>query len=45
VEAFYRFRINDNIAITPGVFVLFNPEGNSANNTQYVGVVRTTFTF
>ncbi|MDX2231050.1 MAG: iron uptake porin [Leptolyngbyaceae cyanobacterium bins.349] len=45
LEAFYRFRINDNIAITPGIFVLFNPEGNSANNTQYVGVVRTTFTF
>jgi hypothetical protein len=45
LEAFYRFRVNDNIAITPGVFVLFNPEGNSANNTQVVGVVRTTFTF
>ncbi|EKQ66853.1 carbohydrate-selective porin [Leptolyngbyaceae cyanobacterium JSC-12] len=45
LEAFYRYRVNDNIAITPGVFVLFNPEGNSANNTQFVGVVRTTFTF
>lgn len=45
LEAFYRYRVNDNISITPGVFVLFNPEGNSANNTQYVGVVRTTFTF
>lgn len=45
LEAFYRYRVNDNIAITPGVFVLFNPEGNSANNTQIVGVVRTTFAF
>jgi len=45
LEAFYRYRLNDNIAITPGVFVLFNPEGNSANNTQYVGVIRTTFSF
>jgi len=45
LEAFYRYRLNDNISITPGVFVLFNPEGNSANATQYVGVVRTTFTF
>lgn len=44
-EAFYRFRINDNIAITPGVFVLFSPEGNDRNDTQFVGVVRTTFTF
>lgn len=45
LEAFYRYRLNDNISITPGVFVLFNPEGNSTNNTQYVGVIRTTFTF
>ncbi|MEX0272069.1 iron uptake porin [Leptolyngbyaceae cyanobacterium UHCC 1019] len=45
LEGFYRFRINDNIAITPGVFVLFNAEGNRRNETQYVGVVRTTFTF
>jgi len=45
LEAFYRYRLNDNISITPGVFVLFNPEGQSANATQYVGVVRTTFTF
>ncbi|EKQ67844.1 'Carbohydrate-selective porin, OprB family',S-layer domain containing protein [Leptolyngbyaceae cyanobacterium JSC-12] len=45
LEAFYRFRVNDNISITPGAFVLFNPEGNSANDTQFVGVIRTTFTF
>lgn len=45
LEAFYRYRVNDNISITPGVIVLFDPEGNSNNNTQYVGVVRTTFTF
>ncbi|WP_245939717.1 iron uptake porin [Stenomitos frigidus] len=45
VEAFYRYPLTDNIAITPGLFVLFNPEGNSTNATQYVGVIRTTFTF
>ncbi|XGV99162.1 MAG: iron uptake porin [Leptolyngbya sp. BL-A-14] len=45
VEAFYRYRLTENIAITPGLFVLFNPEGNSTNATQYVGVIRTTFTF
>uniref|UniRef100_A0A832M1S0 SLH domain-containing protein n=1 Tax=Oscillatoriales cyanobacterium SpSt-402 TaxID=2282168 RepID=A0A832M1S0_9CYAN len=45
LEAFYLFRVNDNISITPGAFVLFNPEGNSANDTQFVGVIRTTFTF
>ena len=45
LEAFYRYRLNDNIAITPGVFVVFNPENNNANATQYVGVIRTTFSF
>jgi hypothetical protein len=45
VEAFYRYRINDNISITPGVFWIFNPEGNDLNNNQVVGVIRTTFTF
>lgn len=45
VEALYRYRINDNIAITPGVFVIFNPEHDNRNDTQFVGVVRTTFTF
>jgi hypothetical protein len=45
VEAFYRYRLNDNISITPGVFWIFNPEGNDLNNNQVVGVIRTTFTF
>jgi hypothetical protein len=45
LEAYYRFRISDNISITPGAFVLFNPESNSNNDTTTVGVLRTTFTF
>ncbi|GAB1542712.1 iron uptake porin [Scytonema sp. NUACC21] len=45
LEALYRLQINDNIAITPGVFVVFNPEHNNDNNTIYVGTLRTTFTF
>ncbi|NDJ16338.1 iron uptake porin [Myxacorys almedinensis] len=45
VEALYRIRVNDNIAITPGVFVIFDPQHNNANSTQYVGTIRTTFTF
>jgi hypothetical protein len=45
LEAFYRYKLNDNIAITPGFITIFNPEGNSSNPTSYVGVVRTTFTF
>ncbi len=45
LEAYYRFQVNDNMSITPGAFVLFNPDGNSNNNTTAVGVLRTTFTF
>ncbi|BAY32577.1 S-layer region-like protein [Nostoc carneum NIES-2107] len=45
LEAYYRFKVSDNISITPGAFVLFNPEGNSRNETTTVGVLRTTFTF
>lgn len=45
LEAYYRIKLNDNISITPGGFVLFNPEGDSRNETTTVGVLRTTFTF
>lgn len=45
LEALYRFQVSNNISITPGFFVIFNPEGNSNNDTAYVGVVRTTFRF
>ncbi|MEH1866139.1 MAG: iron uptake porin [Nostoc sp.] len=45
LEGYYRFQVSDNISITPGAFVLFNPEGNSNNDTTTVGVLRTTFTF
>jgi carbohydrate-selective porin OprB len=42
---YYRFQVSDNISVTPGAFVLFNPEGDSNNDTSIVGVVRTTFVF
>ena len=45
VEAFYRFRVSDNITLTPGVVVIFNPGQNSANDTITIGALRTTFTF
>ena len=45
IEAFYSWRVNDNISVTPGVGAIFNPENNSDNDTQYVGVLRTTFNF
>ncbi len=45
LEGYYRFKVSNNISITPGAFVLFNPEGDSRNDTTAVGVIRTTFTF
>jgi hypothetical protein len=45
LEAFYRFKVNENISVTPGAFVIFNPESNADNRTTAVGLIRTTFTF
>jgi len=45
LEAFYNFKVSDNVSITPGAFVLFNPESDANNDTAVVGVLRTTFTF
>ncbi|MBE9126017.1 iron uptake porin [Coleofasciculus sp. LEGE 07092] len=45
LEAFYNFKVTDNVSITPGAFVLFNPESDANNDTTLVGVLRTTFTF
>jgi hypothetical protein len=45
IEAFYRYQINDYISITPGFFVLTNPDHNDANDTEVVGTLRTTFRF
>ena len=45
LEGFYRLRVTDNIAITPGLIVILNPEHNDNNDSIYVGTIRTTFTF
>ncbi|WP_231510478.1 iron uptake porin [Fischerella sp. PCC 9605] len=44
-EAFYRYQITDRFYITPGFFVVTNPEHNTDNDTIYVGTLRTTFLF
>ena len=41
----YQYKLNDNIQITPGGYVLFNPDGNSDNDNIYVGTIRTIFSF
>ncbi|MDZ7957464.1 MAG: iron uptake porin [Aulosira sp. DedQUE10] len=45
LEALYRYQVNSNLSITPGLIVIFNPEHNSNNDTIYTGVLRTTFRF
>ncbi|MCX7594900.1 MAG: iron uptake porin [Fischerella sp.] len=45
IEGFYRLQVTDNIAITPGLFVITNPEHNDNNDSIFVGTVRTTFKF
>lgn len=45
IEGFYKFQVNDFIAITPGVYVITNPNHNSNNDTVWVGTLRTTFQF
>jgi Carbohydrate-selective porin, OprB family len=45
IEALYRVKLSDNLAITPGILLITNPEHSSANPTEYVGTIRTTFKF
>lgn len=45
IEAQYQFPVNKNIQITPGAYVILNPEANSNNSAIWVGVLRTTFKF
>ena len=44
-EIFYRIRVNDNIAITPGIFVVTDPGHIANNNTIIVGAIRSSFEF
>ncbi|MGK7919433.1 MAG: iron uptake porin, partial [Trichodesmium sp.] len=45
LEGFYRYQINDNISINPGVLVVINPEHEEENETITVGIVRMIFLF
>lgn len=45
LELQYKYPVSDNILITPGAYVVLNPNHDSRNDTAWVGVVRTTFTF
>ncbi|MBK1987243.1 iron uptake porin [Sphaerospermopsis aphanizomenoides BCCUSP55] len=45
VEGFYKYRVSDNISVTPGVIWL--PSTGQDNNSEdtFIGTLRTTFTF
>ncbi len=45
IEAFYKYKVSDNLFITPGLLMLTNPEHNAATPTEYLGTIRTTFSF
>ncbi len=45
LEGFYRYRVTNNIDVTPGLVVILNPEHDDSNNALWVGVLRTTFRF
>ena len=45
VEAFYQYRITDNIAVTPGIVWITAPDNNRSNDDLVIGAIRTTFTF
>ena len=45
LEAFYQYRINDNISVTPGVVWITQPDGDLADEDLAIATVRTTFSF
>ncbi|EFA69043.1 hypothetical protein CRC_02404 [Cylindrospermopsis raciborskii CS-505] len=45
LEAFYTHRINNNVSITPAIYVIDNPDHKSSNGAIWVGSVRTGITF
>lgn len=45
LEGFYKYRLTENISITPGVIWLTNPGQGANNSDAVIGTLRTTFTF
>ncbi|MBF2064516.1 MAG: iron uptake porin [Calothrix sp. C42_A2020_038] len=45
IEAFYQYKVSDNITITPGVVWLTAPDHNNNNDDVVIGALRTTFSF
>ncbi|NJN48682.1 MAG: carbohydrate porin [Alkalinema sp. RL_2_19] len=45
IEALYKYKVNNNVTITPGLVWLTAPNQNTANPDVFIGTVRTTFSF
>ncbi len=45
IEGFYKYQLNDNISVTPGVVYITSPNGDEDDEDALIGVLRTTFTF
>ncbi len=45
IEGFYKYQLNDNISITPGVIYIDNPNQGDDDGSEVIGTLRTTFTF
>jgi Carbohydrate-selective porin, OprB family len=45
LEALYRYQMNKNVSITPGILVILNPDHTQGNDAVWVGTLRTTFKF
>lgn len=45
IEAFYRFKLTDNISLTPGIIHLWEPGHTPNNDPITIGILRSTFTF
>ncbi|NMG18258.1 iron uptake porin [Brasilonema bromeliae] len=45
IEGFYKYQLNSNISITPGLIWVLSPGQNSENRDAIIGTLRTTFVF
>lgn len=45
IEAFYRFRVTDNIYVTPGIIYLLEPGHTPNSDPVTIGILRSTFLF
>jgi Carbohydrate-selective porin, OprB family/S-layer homology domain len=45
IEGFYKYQLNDNISVTPGVIWLTSPGQGANRDDIIIGTLRTTFTF